>query len=221
MSPFPSLFDAERLFAPLYGFNLPTTQSPFAGPRPEPVLQGGTVTRSFTQTSYSAGGVQTTYSVSTVNRPNDEGGVDVYRTRKTTRQAQDGTSSTDYQVEKKQLRRRDDYEPSGREGRSAPGEAHQPRGYHYERGSDHYHRRRPRHRGQAGAEYQVEEVEDEPRSPSKHHRRHHRPPLNPDEDVGVEEIADEPVYPYGDQDIEASRFDRDDRNQSVVRYKRR
>ena len=84
MSPFPTLFDAERLIAPPYGFNPPTTQSPFTGARPEPVLQGGTVTQSFTQTSYSAGGVQTTYSVSTVSRPNDEGGVDVYRTRKTT-----------------------------------------------------------------------------------------------------------------------------------------
>jgi hypothetical protein len=85
MSPFPSLFDAERLFTPLHGFNLPTAQSPFAGPRPEPpMLQGGAVARSFTQTSYSADGVQTTYSVSTVSRPNDEGGVDVYRTRKTT-----------------------------------------------------------------------------------------------------------------------------------------
>jgi len=91
MPPFPSLFDAERIFTPLYGFNLPTTQPPFAGPRPEPpMLQGGTVTRSFTQTLYSADGVQTTYSVSTVSRPNDEGGVDVYRTRKTTVRALQG-----------------------------------------------------------------------------------------------------------------------------------
>lgn len=84
-SPFSSLLNPERLLAPLYGIGSPTILSPMAGPGQEPpVFQGGTVIQSFTQTSHSSGGMQTTYSVSSVSCPNDQGGIDVYRTRTTT-----------------------------------------------------------------------------------------------------------------------------------------
>lgn len=84
MSPFLSLPSADHLLTPLYAANAPTVRSPVAGPGGVSLQPGATVIQSFTQTSYSVGGEKMTYSVSSISNTNDQGGVDVYRTQRTT-----------------------------------------------------------------------------------------------------------------------------------------